>query len=51
MFINVETRNVLIKCPHYLNELKQLSMSDKERYKKEPSAFSLHTSLVCLMPA
>ena len=30
------------KCPHYLNELKQLSMSDKERYKKEPSAFSLH---------
>lgn len=45
------SQQVVRKCPHYLNELKQLSMSDKERYKKEPSAFSLHTSLVCLMPA
>lgn len=30
------------KCPHYKQELKNLSTEDRKRYKQDPSAFSLH---------
>ena len=30
------------KCSHYKSELKKLSKEDKARYKRNPSAFSLH---------
>ena len=30
------------KCSHYKSELKKLSKEDKAKYKRNPSAFSLH---------